>query len=84
MLLRVRTRSLAYAVRVHVPGYIPSDDTFSIEPGGERTLSLVPRTPETTYAGGTVAALNMQTQTPIELEEEIPSNSAAAVTDISA
>ena len=84
MLLRVRTRKLAYAVRVHVPGFIPIEDAFSIEPGGERLVSLLPRTPETTYAGGTVAALNSQTQAPIEREDEIASSSVAAVTDSSA
>ena len=84
VLLRVRTRKLAYAVRVHVPGFIPIEDAFSIEPGGERLVSLLPRTPETTYAGGTVAALNSQTQAPIEREDEIASSSVAAVTDSSA
>jgi hypothetical protein len=44
----------------------------------------LPRTPKTTYAGGTVAALNSQTQAPIEPEEEIASSNVAAVTDISA
>jgi len=84
VLLRVHARKLAYAVRVRVPGFIPGEDAFSIEPVGERLVSLLPRTPETTYAGGTVAALNARPAAPIEAEEEIASGSAVAVTDISA
>jgi beta-mannosidase len=40
MRLAVSTRRLAYGVRVHTPGYAASDDGFSIEPGGERIVTL--------------------------------------------
>ncbi len=34
--LALRSRRLAYGVRVDAPGLLPSDDGFFIEPGGER------------------------------------------------
>jgi beta-mannosidase len=40
--LAVRTRRLAYGVRVHVPGSVSSDDAFCVEPGRERIVELRP------------------------------------------
>ena len=38
--LAVRSRRLAYGVRVHAPGRTPSDDAFCVEPGVGRTIEL--------------------------------------------
>ena len=40
--LTVTSRRLAYGVRIHVPGFAPSDNAFSVEPGGSRRVELVP------------------------------------------
>jgi beta-mannosidase len=58
--VRVRSRRLAYAVRVDARGFVVDDDTFSVEPGGERTISLRPADPGVgeRFVGGTVTALN--------------------------
>jgi beta-mannosidase len=60
--LTVRSRCLAYGVRVHVPGFVPADDAFAIEPGATRSVLLRPRDPgvETAFAGGALTALNVQ------------------------
>ena len=54
----VRTVLLAYGVRVQAPGFVADDDCFSLEPGGERRLRLVPLAPETEFSGATVSAVN--------------------------
>ncbi len=50
--LQVRAKRLAYGVRVRVPGFTPSDDGFSIEPGGERVVRLHPQTDDATFERG--------------------------------
>ena len=40
--LTVTSRRLAYGVRIHAPGFVPSDDAFSVEPGGSRRIRLQP------------------------------------------
>jgi beta-mannosidase len=42
MRLALSSRRLAYGVEIHAPGFLASDDGFSIEPGGERLLTLLP------------------------------------------
>ena len=76
--LTVRCRRLAYGVRVTVPGFVPEDNAFSIEPGRERVLELRP-TPEgpdradgsltvqgPDRAGGSLTALNLEVPLTIE------------------
>jgi beta-mannosidase len=58
--LLVRTRRLAYGVRVLVPGFDPLDDAFSLEPGGQREIALRTREPDSTTAGGALQALNVR------------------------
>jgi beta-mannosidase len=58
--LSVRSKRLAYGVRVHVPGYIPDDDAFSVEPGGERIVLLRARATDTPFPGGSLSAVNLQ------------------------
>ena len=57
--LTVRTRRLAYGVRVHVPGFAPDDDAFCVEPGGERVVRLLPESNESQLSAGSVTALNL-------------------------
>ncbi|HEY7934772.1 MAG TPA: hypothetical protein VID48_13195, partial [Solirubrobacteraceae bacterium] len=40
--LMLRSRRLAYGVRVNVPGFHPADDALTLEPGVARTLALSP------------------------------------------
>ncbi len=67
--LRVETGRLAYGVGVHVPGFHPTDDAFSVEPGGERNVLLLPRTADATFAGGALTAVNLHGRITFELEE---------------
>ena len=57
--LRIATRGFAYGVRVDVPGFRPSDDAFSIEPGHAREIALR-REGEVATVRGAVTALNLQ------------------------
>jgi beta-mannosidase len=57
--LRVQSRRFAYGVRIHVPGFGPEDDAFSIEPGRERIVRLRPHEAAGEFAGGAVTALNL-------------------------
>jgi beta-mannosidase len=57
--LVVRSRRLAYGVRVEVPGFCPSDDGFFIEPGGEREVILHATGAEGSLDEGRLTALNM-------------------------
>jgi beta-mannosidase len=57
--LTVRSRRLAYGVRVHTDGFEPEDNAFSVEPGGERVVLLRPDTPTSVFAGGSLTALNL-------------------------
>jgi beta-mannosidase len=57
--LRLASRRLAWGVRMHVPGFIPDDDAFSIEPGHTRALTLRPQAPESPLTHGALTALNL-------------------------
>jgi beta-mannosidase len=59
VVLTVRTRRFAHGVRVHVPGFDPSDDAFSVEPGGERRIDLTRRAGEAPTDRGALTALNL-------------------------
>lgn len=58
--LVVRSRRLAYGVRVHIPGFIPDDDAFCVEPGVELTVPIRPVEPGATPARGALTALNLR------------------------
>jgi beta-mannosidase len=58
--LRIATRGFACGVRVDVPGFRPSDDAFSIEPGHAREIALRREGQVATVGGGVVTALNLQ------------------------
>ena len=58
--LRVGSHRLAYGVRIHADGFTPSDDAFSVEPGGARLVTLEPREAGVELAGATLTALNLE------------------------
>jgi beta-mannosidase len=60
VLVRLRSRRLAWGVRMRVPGFLPDDDSFAIEPGRARSIIVSPRSAGTPFAGGTVTALNLR------------------------
>jgi beta-mannosidase len=64
--LRLHARCFAYGVRVHTPGFTPTDDAFSLEPGVERTLRLRPDRADERFAGGHLTALNLEGRVRIE------------------
>jgi beta-mannosidase len=64
--LALSSRRLAYGVEIHAPGFVASDDGFSIEPGGERVVMLRPSGAErpsggteSTVKDGRISAVNM-------------------------
>ena len=63
--LHVRSDRLAYGVRVRIPGFTPSDDAFSVEPGGERVVPLRPLKADATFAGGALTAVNLRGTVPV-------------------
>ncbi len=64
-ILSIRTRRFAYGICVHIPGFHPADDAFSLEPGGERHIELRRAGEEAQGAGGTITALNLSGRVPI-------------------
>ncbi len=76
--MRVRTGRLAYGVRVHIPGFTPLDDGFSIEPGGERVVRLLAQTADVTFLRGALTAVNLRGQVPIAYNEQTPAALPAA------
>jgi beta-mannosidase len=65
MRLTISSRRLAYGVEIHTPGFLTSDDGFSIEPGGERLLTLRPSGTEDSLKDASISALNMSARVKI-------------------
>ena len=65
LVLTVATRRFAHGVRVHVPGFDPSDDAFSVEPGGQRRIALTRTARDAPVARGALTALNLIGRVPI-------------------
>ena len=57
--MTVGSRCFAYGLRLHVPGFRPDDDAFSVEPGGSRVVVLRPTVPGNKFTGGVLSALNL-------------------------
>jgi beta-mannosidase len=57
--LVLRSRRLAYGVRVHVPGFVPADDALCVEPGTARRIALRPDGGTGVPRGGTLTAINL-------------------------
>ncbi len=66
--LTLSSRRLAYGVEIHVPGFQASDDGFSIEPGGERVVTLMPSGSNDSTEPGRISAVNMSGRVKIALE----------------
>ncbi len=58
--LTLSSRRLAWGVRMRMPGFLPDDDAFAVEPGHPRSITARPCAPGTPFAGGYVTALNLQ------------------------
>ena len=56
----VESRSLLYGVRVHLPGWRPEDDAFTVAPGERRTIALTPEGAHTDAPAGELTALNLE------------------------
>jgi len=61
--LTVTTERFAQSVHIEASGWRASDNYFHLEPGGTRTVSLLPERPAARLAG-TVTALNALSSTP--------------------
>ncbi len=68
MRLTVSARRLAYGVRVLVPGFVPSDDAFCVEPGGQRIVLLEPCEVGTQFTEGSLTALNLDGRMQVDQE----------------
>jgi beta-mannosidase len=68
MRLTLSTRRLAYGVEIHTPSFLASDDGFSIEPGGERIVMLLPSGGGDSPEPGRISALNMSARVKIAPE----------------
>jgi len=65
--LSLSSARLAYGVEIHAPGFLASDDSFSIEPGGERLVRLQPCDAEVSLQAARIGAVNMSGRVKIEL-----------------
>ena len=57
--LTVSSTRFAYGVRTQVPGYVPDDDAFGVEPGRERVLRLTATEEPPAAPAGSLTALNL-------------------------
>jgi beta-mannosidase len=69
--LTVTTRGFAQSISVDVPGFVAQDEYFHLEPGGTRTLRLVPQSARAVPAlRGSVSALNAWTAASLKVGNE--------------
>jgi beta-mannosidase len=61
----VTSAAFAYGVRISIPGYVPADDAFSVEPGHPRTVRLTPTGAVVPSGGGNLTAVNLAGRLPI-------------------
>jgi beta-mannosidase len=66
------SRRLAYGVRFHTPGFAPSEDDLSIEPGHERHVVLRRHAAGSPTGSGMLSALNMIERIDVDLGGETP------------
>jgi beta-mannosidase len=62
--LEIATNRFAAAISIDVPGYLPDDDFFHLEPGGREFIPLRPRG-DAIPVRGTVRALNSPSSVPL-------------------
>lgn len=63
----LQTKRFAQSVSFDVPGFVPEDDWFHVEPGGKLWVGLVPQGSPRAAVRGEVVALNAQLRTTIKL-----------------
>jgi beta-mannosidase len=61
----VRSERLLYGARIVVPGFVPEDDAFIVEPGHARMITLRRTGGETGGGAGALTALNLAGRLPI-------------------
>jgi beta-mannosidase len=66
--ITLSARRFVYGVRLHVPGFRALDDSFSLEPGREREVSLIAASEAAEFGRGTLTALNLAGRVAIEPE----------------
>lgn len=64
----LRTRRLAQAVSIDVPGFEPDDNYFHVAPGGSREVTLRRTGPTSEFRGGRVLPLNATAGTRIVIQ----------------
>ncbi len=70
--LSLHSERLAYGVRIHVPGFAPCDDAFSLEPAVARTITLSRQADaefDGTPLGGSLTALNLRGSVRLAVQE---------------
>ena len=65
--LRLCARRLVYGCRITLPGFVPEDDGFSLEPGYTRDVRLTTLDPDAKPAGA-LTAINLDGQVPLAPE----------------
>jgi beta-mannosidase len=73
--LILRSRRVAYEVRIHIPGVSASDDALTLEPGVERELTLEARGPGEGALSGSLTALNLRGSVRVASGQEAPAPS---------
>jgi beta-mannosidase len=69
--LTLSSRRLVYGMEIHAPGFAPSDDGFSIEPGGERVVTLRPTDTKSSLKDAGIGAINMSGRIKIAVDEPL-------------
>jgi beta-mannosidase len=62
----VAAERLLYGVRLDVPGHVPADDAFCIEPGRRRRIATIPAGDRAGEAAGSLTALNLRGRVRLE------------------
>lgn len=70
--LVVRSRRLAYQVRLLVAGFTPADNSFSVAPGASRTIALRPVEAGAAFSGGSLTALNLDGRVALRWDGLLP------------
>jgi beta-mannosidase len=70
--LAVRSKRLAYGVRVHIDDHVPNDDAFTVEPGVTRYVDLHGPSEGGDVPGGALTALNLAGRVPTPALDRTP------------
>jgi beta-mannosidase len=67
--LTVSSHRFAYGVRVDVPGFVPADDAFSVEPGGRRVVDLRRAGDDVVAPSGHLTALTLRGRVAVKVDD---------------